>query len=187
MRSLNGFGDVMTHSVIDSRLYKQQLSEKVERLAAMLAPFAAPQLEVFESPTTHYRMRAEFRVWHEGNDLYYIMFDPDTREKIRMDDFPVASHLINTLMPAVLDYVRERPVLRQKMFQVEFLSSTNNQALISLLYHRQLDAQWEQQARDMKAHLQQFGDIELVGRARKQKVCIDKDWITETLTIENRL
>lgn len=176
----------MTHSAIDSDQYEAQLSEKAERLKIMLAPFITTELEVFESPATHYRMRAEFRVWHDGDDLYYIMFDPDTREKIRVDAFPVANELINQLMPAVLDYVRDRPALRQKLFQVEFLSTTTNQALVSLLYHRQLDETWEREARALKAHLQQYGAIELVGRARKQKICVDKDWVTETLTIKGK-
>ncbi|WP_256744384.1 hypothetical protein, partial [Cronobacter sakazakii] len=25
--------------------------------------------EVFRSPVSHYRMRAEFRLWHDGDDL----------------------------------------------------------------------------------------------------------------------
>ena len=59
-----------------------------------------PELEVFESPEQHYRMRAEFRVWHEGDDMYYVMFNQETKEKYRVDQFPAASRLINDLMPS---------------------------------------------------------------------------------------
>ncbi|MGU3847015.1 tRNA (uridine(54)-C5)-methyltransferase TrmA, partial [Vibrio diabolicus] len=59
---------------VNTQRYQEQLAEKVERLTDMFAPYNMPELEVFESPEQLYRMRAEFRVWHEGEDLYYIMF-----------------------------------------------------------------------------------------------------------------
>ncbi|MBY6064302.1 tRNA (uridine(54)-C5)-methyltransferase TrmA [Pseudidiomarina sediminum] len=176
----------MTHLAVQPESYAEQLAEKVSRLSDMLAPYTDQPLAVFESPREHYRMRAEFRVWHEGDDLYYIMFDPDTREKIRTDQFPAGSQLINTLMPAVIDYVRERPTLRQKLFQVEFLTTTSGQALISLLYHRQLDDAWQLEAEAMREALQNYGEIHLIGRARKQKMCLSQDWVVERLTIAGR-
>ena len=48
----------------EQQRYQDQLDEKVSRLAALLSPFNAPELSVFPSQPTHYRMRAEFRVWH---------------------------------------------------------------------------------------------------------------------------
>lgn len=176
----------MSQPATNPAIYQQQLDEKAARLTTMLSPFSAPQLDVFASPPEFYRMRAEFRVWHDGDDLYYIMFDPETREKIRMDSFPVASRLINALMPELLNYIRHKPTLRQKLFQVEFLTSTTKQALISMIYHRQLDDEWDQEVQVLKQYLAQFGHIEIVGRARKQKRCIDRDWITETLTIDGK-
>ncbi|MDI8954403.1 hypothetical protein MJO10_32545, partial [Salmonella enterica subsp. enterica serovar Anatum] len=41
-----------------------QLAEKVARLQSMMAPFSGLVPEVFRSPVSHYRMRAEFRLWH---------------------------------------------------------------------------------------------------------------------------
>lgn len=41
-----------------------------------------------------YVCRAEFRVWHEGQDLFYIMFEKDeagNNREVRVDTFPVAS------------------------------------------------------------------------------------------------
>jgi len=63
--------------------YDAQLAEKVSRLETMMTPFAAPDVEVFRSPVSHYRMRAEFRLWHDGDDIYHIIFDQQTRERIR--------------------------------------------------------------------------------------------------------
>lgn len=170
--------------------YQQQLDHKVTELKEKLTPFldhhAATELDVFSSSAKHYRMRAEFRVWHEGDELYYIMFQPGTRDKYRVDQFPVAHKLINQLMPAVLEYVIDKPELRQRMFQVDFLATQTGQATISLLYHRQLGEQWVAAAELMRAELQRFGQIELIGRARKQKLLVHNDRVIETLTVNNR-
>ncbi len=51
----------------------------------LMSPFAAPEPEVFRSPVDHYRMRAEFRIWHDADDMYHIMFDQQTKQRIRVD------------------------------------------------------------------------------------------------------
>ena len=45
--------------------YTELLQKKIEKLTALLQPFNAPEIAVFDSPTSHYRMRAEFRIWHD--------------------------------------------------------------------------------------------------------------------------
>lgn len=50
----------MTPEHLPTEQYEAQLAEKVVRLQTMMAPFAAPVPEVFRSPVSHYRMRAEF-------------------------------------------------------------------------------------------------------------------------------
>ena len=102
----------------------------------------------------NYRMRAEFRVWHDGDDLYYIMFDKETREKYRVDQFPAASRLINRLMPLLIETIKINPVLRRKLFQIDFLSTLSGEILVSLLYHRKLDDTWTQEAQKMITELQ---------------------------------
>lgn len=176
----------MTHQAIEQVDYQQQLDDKAQRLRTLIGPYCDAEPELFASPESHYRMRAEFRVWHEGDDMYCIMFDPDTRERIRIDTFPVGSQLINTLMQAVISYVKTVEVLRRKMFQIEFLTTTNQQALVSLIYHRPLGEDWEAAAVDLRDHLQQFATVHLVGRSRKQKIVLEQDWVTEKLTIGER-
>lgn len=169
--------------------YQLQLVQKTTELKKLLTPFLtkeAAELEVFTSAEKHYRMRAEFRVWHEGDELYYIMFHPGTRDKYPVYEFPAAHELINQLMPAVLDYVKHKPELRNRLFQVDFLVTQTQQAVISLLYHRQLDDIWLTAAQDFRSHLQSYGHIELIGRARKQKILLNKDSVIETLTVNGR-
>ena len=47
----------MSIAQVDQALYGEQLSGKVQRVKAKFADFSAPELEVFESQSEHYRMR----------------------------------------------------------------------------------------------------------------------------------
>ncbi|MFM2481745.1 tRNA (uridine(54)-C5)-methyltransferase TrmA [Celerinatantimonas sp. YJH-8] len=166
--------------------YQSLLSTKVERIRQQFADLTPQPPEVFASQSEHYRMRAEFRVWHEGEDLYHIMFDPQTKHKIRVDQFPPASLLINTLMPLLLEQLRHNPVLRHKLFQIDYLSTQSGQAIISLLYHKHLDEAWLQQATQLRNQLRENFDIHLIGRARKQKILLDQDFVVEHLHVDNQ-
>ncbi|WP_375056312.1 tRNA (uridine(54)-C5)-methyltransferase TrmA [Zobellella sp. DQSA1] len=175
----------MTH--LDTTQYAHQLAEKAERLRRQFAGFVPPELEVFASQPEHYRMRAEFRVWHQGDDLYYIMFDQATKQKYRVNQFPAASLLINQAMPLLLDALRPSPVLRRKLFQVDFLSSLSGELIISLLYHRQLEADWHEAALSLRALLREQGIVaDIIGRAKKQKWVVERDYVVEKLQVAGR-
>ncbi|MEM1223492.1 MAG: tRNA (uridine(54)-C5)-methyltransferase TrmA [Verrucomicrobiota bacterium] len=171
----------------DAPSYTAQLNHKVEQTRKEFAEFGIDAIEIFESEYKHYRMRAEFRVWHEEEELYYIMFDQTTKEKYRVDSFPAASNLINDLMPQILEGVKRNPVLRQKLFQVDFLTSLSGQALVSLLYHKPVDDNWAVAAQELKVALAKNGlPIDLIGRARKKKYVLDRDYIIEKLSVKGR-
>ena len=177
----------MTPEHLPTEQYEAQLAEKVVRLQKMMVPFAAPVPEVFRSPVSHYRMRAEFRLWHDGDDLYHIMFDQQTKSRIRVDSFPAASELINQLMVEILDGVRDNPVLRHKLFQVDYLTTLSNQAVVSLLYHKKLDDEWRQQAEILRDALRAKNlNVHLIGRATKTKIELDQDYIDERLPVAGR-
>ncbi|TNI21364.1 tRNA (uridine(54)-C5)-methyltransferase TrmA [Aeromonas dhakensis] len=167
--------------------YQAQLDEKRERLCGLFADFTLPALEVHASPAEHYRMRAEFRIWHDGDDLYHCMYAPATKEIIRVDQFPTASRLINQLMPVLLEGLRPHPVLRRKLFQIDYLSTQSGQICISLLYHRKLESEWQQAAEALQADLRAKGfELQLIGRAHKQKICLGEEFVIERLTVQGR-
>ncbi|MGR5065960.1 tRNA (uridine(54)-C5)-methyltransferase TrmA [Photobacterium sp. DNB22_13_2] len=178
----------MASTNINPAEYQPQLDEKAARIQNIFADFDTPELEVFASPAEHYRMRAEFRVWHEGEDLYYVMFNQETREKYRVDQFPAASRLINDLMPLLVDALKPVKALRHKLFQVDFLSTLSGEILVSLLYHRQLDAEWETEAKALKQRLNDEGfKLNFIGRARKQKIVLDQEFVLEKLQVNERV
>lgn len=166
--------------------YPAQLSAKQENISQLFAEFALPSFDIYTSEPTHYRQRAEFRVWHDGDDLYYIMFDSETKKRIRVDEFPVASLLINQFMGALLDEVRNVPLMRERLFQVDFLSTLSGEVLISLLYHKPLCEKWEAGALALKNKLSEIAPVDIIGRARKQKMIINKDYVTECLTVNGK-
>ncbi|MGC6358707.1 tRNA (uridine(54)-C5)-methyltransferase TrmA [Bisgaard Taxon 45] len=167
--------------------YDSLLAEKQQKLTALLAPFNPPRVKVFSSPVQHYRMRAEFRIWHDKGDFYHIMFDQQTRQRYRVDSFPMASQLINQMMSRLLPLLKTDKVLHHKLFQIDYLSTLSNKIIVSLLYHKPLDAQWVQAAKQLRVDLQQQGfDVQLIGRASKQKICLDQEFIDEILTVHGR-
>lgn len=177
------YGAILMHT----EHYELQLAEKVDRLKTMMAPYAAPEPEVFESPESHYRMRAEFRLWHEGDDLFHIMFDKETKERIRIDQFPVASQLINNIMIEILPLIKQSELLRHKLFQIDYLSTLSNKLIVSLLYHKKLGEEWAEEAKQLKATLVTKGfDLQLIGRASKTKIMLDNDFVDEVLPINGR-
>jgi tRNA (uracil-5-)-methyltransferase len=89
-------------------------------------------------------------------------------------------------MPALLDQIKDKPALRHKLFQVDFLSSQTNEMTISLLYHRQLDNEWLRQTQALRTQLQQFAKVDIIGRARKQKLILERDYVMETLIVGDR-
>lgn len=169
--------------IVDPDRYEAQLKDKVKRLRADFAEFAPPAPQVFRSEPLHYRLRAEFRIWHDGERLDYVMFDPEAPEvPIAQRQFPAGSARINALMPQLRERLAVDPALRRKLFQVEFLTTLSGAALVTLVYHRPLDDAW----RDAAARLRDELQIQLVGRSRKQKILLDSDSVTETLNVAGR-
>lgn len=168
---------------VDVANYQQQLTEKSEFLVDRFKEFATPNLETYASEPSHYRLRAEFRVWHQDEDLYHIVFDSETKEKVRVDQFPSASLLINQVMIVLMDELRDNQVLRRKLFQVDYLSTLSGEITVSMLYHRQLDDDWQQEAVALKERLNKQFNLQIIGRARKQKICLDKDFVIEKLQV----
>lgn len=171
---------------MDKPSYAQQLAAKTEQFQALFQDLATPPLEVFESPEAYFRMRAEFRIWHEGGEICYAMFEPGrkagTASLIKITDFQTASLGINRLMPALLTALSADDVLKNRLYQCEFLSTQSGEMLVSLIYHKKLDADWEAAAR----RLQQQLAIRIIGRSKGQKIVLGDDFVTEELTVGNR-
>lgn len=163
--------------------YDNLLEAKKQRIAEQFKDLGVNEIACFSSPTQHFRMRAEFRLWHQDDDIFYAMFDKDEpKTPIRIDTFPIASNTINRLMPLLIEKIKPVPDLRNRLFQVEFLTTTTDEALITLIYHRPIDDEWEQAAEKLATEL----GVKIIGRSRKQKRVLSDDFVIENLTVNNQ-
>ena len=167
-------------------LYIEQLTAKVNAVQQMLSEFSPPTAEVFESAPDHYRLRAEFRIWHNGDDIYHAMFDSQTRDKVRIDYFPVACRTIADFMPVLLSKIQFNHELRYKLYQVDYLATLSGELLVSLIYKRPLSRGWLEQAQQVTEELSADYNVKFIGRSRKQKLMVSTDYVTEQLAVDGK-
>lgn len=163
--------------------YDALLAGKVARFKEDFAPFAVPEPAVFPSAPLHYRLRAEFRMWHDGARVDYAMFDPaEPKLPIAIEDFPPAAAPISAAMPRLRDALMACEVLKRKLFQVDFLATLSGELMITLIYHRPLEETWEAAATELAATL----GAQIIGRSRKQKIVVGRDWLQEEIELNGR-
>ncbi len=171
----------MTNSDFSPARYQQQLDAKLAKIQQDFGEFLLPEIQVFPSTEQHYRMRAEFRVWHKQALSDYVMFD-EAKHPYAIHEFPVGSALMNQLMPALLAAINEDELLRHKLYQVDFLTTQSGEALVTLIYHKPLTEDWVVKAKTLK---QQLG-IDIVGRSRKQRLLVERDHVIERMQVLGR-
>ncbi|MGL6161743.1 tRNA (uridine(54)-C5)-methyltransferase TrmA [Microbulbifer sp.] len=163
--------------------YTRQLQQKVERLREAYRDYTDLEPEVFPSPASHYRLRAEFKIWQEQGRAHYAMYrQGEYKKPFIIEEFTVGSELINRLMPQVLEAVNASEVLRKRLFSAEFLTTLGGDALVTLIYHKKLDEDWESAARALQEKL----GFPVLGRSRKQKVVLERDYVAERLQIGDK-
>ncbi|TNE79862.1 MAG: tRNA (uridine(54)-C5)-methyltransferase TrmA [Gammaproteobacteria bacterium] len=167
---------------INPEKYQTQLAEKLDHLRAEFQHLPLPDIEVHESSPLNYRMRAEFRIWHEGGKAHFAMNKPGEKKPYIITDFPPGSTLINRLMPPLLDAINASTTLSRRLFSAEFLTTLSGDALITLIYHKPLDEAWQEAARQLQDSL----GVPLIGRSRKQKLVLDRDHVMESLLVSGK-
>ena len=162
--------------------YKGQFEDKLSLNRNRFAPFYSGEIALFESPDAHYRSRCEFKLWHKGDAIYYAMNKATKDGVLFIEECPQVNLHIAALMPKLLKAIKEREI-GFKLFGVDFLSTSTGDIVVSLLYHRRLDEGWNKIATEIAKDL----NIDIIGRSRKQKVVIGKDYVVETLSIAEKI
>ena len=167
----------------DPERYAALLDEKCARARQSLRAFDPPPAAVYPSPVESYRVRAEFRLWHEGDALDYVMFDPAApRRPVRIADFAPALAPIRRLMGPLRACLAANETLRRKLFQAEFMASQQGEVLLTLIYHRALDQSWQREA----SRLADTFKLHLIGRSRGQKRVLSQDFIIDEFVVGER-
>jgi len=160
--------------------YESQLNDKLQLNRERFVNFYSGNISVFKSPDEHYRSRSEFKIWHIEDDIHYGMNHVEKKGVVLIDECPQVNEHISALMPKLLKEISDAKI-GFKLFGADFLSSSSGEIVVSLLYHRRLDEEWQGIATKIADKL----GIYIIGRSRKQKLIIGQDYITEHLVIEN--
>ncbi len=159
--------------------YQQQLDEKVTRVRALLALTTAQTITIAPSPTAHYRMRAEFRVWHKEDVWHYAMFDVANKRPVFIEDCPMVVESINALMQPLRLQLLADALLSHKLYAIDFLASSQGEILVTLIYKTPLTPEWDDSVRGLNLP----DGVMIIGRSRGKKRVMVRDYVNETLSL----
>ena len=116
----------------DKDNYNAYLNEKIEHVVTLISStlntpesaqgyqdFMAQTPAVYASLPEHYRMRAEFAVFHHNHDSFdFGMYEPGSKPRkiILLQEFPGCTKAINCAMAWLRSYLPSYPVLKTKLF-----------------------------------------------------------------------
>ncbi|WP_331775800.1 tRNA (uridine(54)-C5)-methyltransferase TrmA [Sulfurospirillum sp. 1612] len=158
--------------------YEEQIAQKKETIREQFEPLGIEDFEFFASKESHYRARAEFRIWHTNERIDYGMHKMQGHGIVTIKECPKVDAQIFDMMPRLLAYLQDHELLKRKLYAIEFLS-TSQSLLVTLIYHRPIDEAWEQEAKACAQTLH----INIVGRSKKIKKIIGNDFVMEHLQI----
>ncbi|BBG65495.1 tRNA (uracil54-C5-)-methyltransferase [Hydrogenimonas sp.] len=162
--------------------YNEQLSTKKERLEELLKPFYGAEIELFCSKEEHFRARAEYKIYRDESGCSYAMRHMDKKGFVKLKECPMVVESIEERMWRLLGYVNGDEELKNRLFGMEFLSSAAGDTLITMLYHRKLEDAWMERAKELETEL----EAAVIGRSRKQKVVLSREFVTEKLYVDGK-
>ena len=180
------FGSCASCTLYDKN-YDEQLNYKIQREKNRFSNLTTCDFDIIKSTPKNFRNRAEFRVWWEKDEqnnkdiLTYAMNDFN-KEILKIDSCEIVSEDIKKLMPKLLDELQKSMILSFRLFAIEFLVSSTSDMLVTLIYHKKLEDEWINFAREIEQKL----NIKIIGRSRKQKIVLSSDFINESLNINNQ-
>ena len=165
--------------------YKKQLEIKKERLKEMFGGFAIPEIEVVYGSDEHFRARAEFRIWHEGDKSFYAMRKrkEEGRGVIPIEECKIVDKAIYEIMNPLLKEIEKNENLRFKLYEIDFLSNSKGELIVTLIYHKKID---EGIAEDIKKLKDKFQDVDFIVRKKGRKLVFDKNYLIEELNINGK-
>lgn len=172
--------------VLYDKSYEEQLNFKLQREKQRFSDFTTMDFDIIKSEEKAFRNRAEFRIWWEkdenGNEILSYAMNDFNKNILEINSCQIVSSHIQEIMPKLLNLLMEDLILSYKLFAVEFLDSSTNDMLITLIYHKKLDEQWNELGKKIEEKL----NIKVMGRSRKQKIILSSESIDELLNINNQ-
>ncbi len=166
--------------------YNEQLEMKKNRLKEMFSEFDMPEVGVINGSDEHFRARAEFRVWHEGDKSFYAMRKrkEDGRGVISIEECKIVDRAIYDVMAPLISEIEKNDNLRFKLYEIDFLSNSKGELIVTLIYHKKVD---EAIAEDIKKLKNKFKNIDFIVRRKGRKFVFDKNYLIEELNINAKI
>jgi tRNA (uracil-5-)-methyltransferase len=161
--------------------YDGQLEQKQDKVVELFKPYYQGDIEVFESPKERYRARAEFKVWHQKDDIFYAMNRLEKQGRFPITECFMVNQTIATLMEPLLKLIKLLDI-KEKLFGIDFLTAKSGKVVVSLIYHQELDEAWLKKALQLSEELR----INIIGRSRGQKVIVGNDFVVEDVELEDK-
>ena len=172
--------------VLYDKSYEEQLNFKFQREKERFSDFTTMDFDIIKSEEKAFRNRAEFRIWWEkdenANEILSYAMNDFNKNILEINSCQIVSSHIQEIMPKLLNLLMEDLILSYKLFAVEFLDGSTNDMLVTLIYHKKLDEEWNKLAKQIEEKL----NIKVMGRSRKQKIILSSESINETLNINNQ-
>ena len=153
-------------------LYARQLKGKKDLFFSFFSDLTK-NLNYFPSPPSHFRTRAELGV-HASNNIQFTMVE--NNKKINVDQLMICDAKINQFISQLKTELLSSDEIKEKLFQTEIQVSRSGEGIVSLIYHKPLDTNWIKKAKKLSSEI----GASIIGRSRKQKLVIGKDFVTET-------
>jgi tRNA (uracil-5-)-methyltransferase len=164
--------------------YTSQLEMKKDKLKEMFCEFDMPEIQTFSYKDSHYRARAEFRIWHEGEKSFYGMRDiNDGRRVVTINECKIVVDSIYETMPKLMEEIEKNDNLRNRLYGIDFLSNANGELIVTLIYHRKVD---ETIAPDIKILKDKFTHCDFIVRRKGKKYVFDKDYLIDEIDIDEK-
>lgn len=157
--------------------YEEQLRQKKEAFCDLgigLADLVVP------SPKEGYRARAEFKVFHDRDGIHLAMYAQ--KKPVLIQKCPILLPSLQKILDFLVVYLNANPRLCHKLFGIEVMGGAESRCLLVLLYHKNLDEIWEEEAQELAQKL----GVQIIGRSRGQKIILQEETLEDIVSVDER-
>lgn len=117
--------------------YGEQLLLKTKLVKDEFDDIYSGRVELFKSKDRSFRDRAEFKLYHDGDDITYAMFD-DNSKPVKVKECLIVSSAIANVMPKLLEQIKP---ISKGCIRVDFLTNGSD-VLVDLIYSKKVSDEY---------------------------------------------
>ncbi len=146
--------------------------------------------KVFTSPISGFRSRSELRI-HRHNHLDKLQplkINLSMNALAQNSRIPITSckNLLPILQKLIIilpELLEANPILEHRLYAINLLANTQDDCIITFIYHKMLDSTWQEEAKKLLKVLNISHNSGIIGISKGQKIIINTKTITQSTTI----